>query len=74
MHHPGSLARPGHHGPLRGRPEPPTAADRRTVGSESTTAANPYRARRRSPPDERAEYEFVWHVIEDKSIPIREWQ
>ena len=25
-------------------------------------------------PDERGEYEFVWQVIEDKSIPIEEWQ
>lgn len=25
-------------------------------------------------PDDRAEYEFVWQVIEDMSIPIEEWQ
>jgi transcriptional regulator with XRE-family HTH domain len=25
-------------------------------------------------PDDRAEYEFVWQVIEAKSIPIKEWQ
>jgi hypothetical protein len=25
-------------------------------------------------PDDRGEYEFVWHVIEDMSIPIEEWQ
>ena len=34
----------------------------------------PPAARYLDQPDERAEYEFVWGVIEDMSIPIEEWQ
>lgn len=34
----------------------------------------PPAARYLDQPDERTEYEFVWQVIEDKSIPIEEWQ
>jgi transcriptional regulator with XRE-family HTH domain len=34
----------------------------------------PPAARYLDQPDDRAEYEFVWQVIEDMSIPIEEWQ
>ncbi len=34
----------------------------------------PPAARYLDQPDDRAEYEFVWGVVEDMSIPIEEWQ